>query len=773
MGLGFLRHPFDNAGRIGLDVSTLGASEYLPGGYQDQDKNTEDATGALGGVYDAYNNLHKEQGDRLTNQKAGAKGNYDPARQFLNYGYRPPTQSQDWYAEAKNRYGGTTNSQALYNQNLPSATSSQSYYNSYNPNTYLQNYSKSRSVNPYTKVSKRLDDLNKEGPGYVAGNLGDARAFAGAPTQTSGRMGERRALGDDALDERYRTRQRPVTDALDTRMEDLKRLGPDALDQRNAERSYYNQSKTRSSGVLDETQDPSRFTERTDALGETLYGTRFDKNQSDQSQRFGGRSDDTAQFLDSYDPNKTRALDSTYQTIAGQGPSYSEDFYTSQLAGDNPAYDQLQKDLERKTATSSAARGGFVAGKSLDMQRRAGAQLAADEFSRRGDLANQADQAKIARLGLRQSSASALDQQLLGQNQLKYQGAAGRDALMTDLAKSRDATGVQKAQLIADLAKFGDTQGMTLEQLRADVAKNEDMTQEQRQQAMDTIAKGISDRDAERQRQQNTVAQGLSTRDTADRSAMDTLAKGLSDRDADRQSRLDELAKSGDTTATSRYKDYLDSLDKADAYHTNEGQRGDSLANNEDVNQNTQQRDIDTLAGKSSDEIAAGAALKEKAAGDASDEYNKGVTNRQQGARDSDTSNINQGTLLGGAAKDASQEQANTNADYFKNLMGLGDADTSIDKAYDLAANGQMDDSTMAAIDARLQQAGVPAAAREALRKDLLQYGQTAIEGYRAFSGGGGGGGGGSGGGGGGGGGGGPQYHGYSIYGGDNGTPEF
>jgi hypothetical protein len=739
MGLGFLKNP----ARVFTAAATLGASELLPGGGQDQDANAEDATNAYGQQINDYRALGAKQGQRLIDQKAGAKGNYAGAQATLDYGWQAPTQQQDWYYNAKNQYGGTTNAQAYYNNAPPQNSYASGYYNSYQPNTYLQNYNKSRSVNPYTKVSSRLDELNGEGPGYAAGGLSDARAFASGPTGTGQRMKDRQYLGQDALDARYSERQRPVTDALDTRLADLKRLGPDMLDLRAKDRAAYNQTKTRSSGILDETQDPNAYSQRSDAYAGNLAGQTFDKNVGRLADVANSRQDDTAQFLDNYDPNRTQGLADTYSKLAAEGPTYEEQFYTSQLAGDNPAYNQLAKDLERQTATSSAARGGFVAGKTLDMQRRAGANLAADEFARRGDLAASAGNARRARLGQQLSGAQALDQQLLGQNQLKGQTAVARGGYLADLAKSRDTSNIEKSRQLSELAQFGDTQGLNLEKLRADVAHNEDMTQEQRQQALDTIDKQLSDRDLERQRQQNTVAQGLSTRDLADRGALDTLATGLSNRDAERQRQLDALATSGDTTETARYKSYLDQLNAADTYHTNEGQRGDKLAADYQADQTQQQKYLDDLAKYGSDEAANAADLRQRSAASASTEYQNWVNSRQQGARDADTSNIAQGTMLGGFAKNASEEQAGAQRDRFDAQLRMGNAQAAIDIAYDMAANGQMDETELAAIDAKLQQAGVPAQARKALADNFNRALQTGIEGYRAISGGGGGGGGG------------------------------
>lgn len=724
-------------GRAVLGLGTLGATEFLPGGYQDQDKNARDAKNGLANQYRQLGEFKQGVQDRTAQQKAGAKSNYDRSSAMLDYGWQKPTQVQDWYYGAQRKYQSTNPYAVQDYQRGGTNTVAGDYYRNYTPVTTAATYQSQRQANSGgpNRIDQRYKDLSGEGPGYVAGDLGAAKDFIGAPTRAGLREGEIRSRGQDALDAQYSANMHLGPDALDQRMDERRRLGPDMLDLRYKGRDAYNQTATASSGILGETGDPSKFTRRSDALAGSLGGQTYDKYTGQVFDNAAGRNNDVARFEDSYDPNDPGATGDNYGRLRSEGPTYEEDFYNSQVTGNNPAYNQLREDAMRDSARGAAARGGFVSGRALDLEGRTSARLAADEFARRGDLAAAAGNSRRALQGLQSGAASAYDSNQLGRNQLGLTAATTNDKYISDLGMKRDELNVTKYGDMKDLAKFADTQGMTLEQLRGEVAHNQDMTMEDRQKAMDNIAKALSDRDAARQTGLDTVASGLSNRDAAREREQNTLAGKMSQRDVDYSGQLNDLYKSEDATATSRRQLYGDELKGADTYHTNQGAQLNDLATGYETDKNSKQKQLDELSKYSSDEALANQTERGRAAGKASDEAQNVLDYRQRGAANADVSDLNRDKYMGDLAKMSSDEVSSGQKDLFGAQMQLGDAQTSIDRAYDMAANGTIDEASLAQIDSQLAASGVDAQRRAAIRDDLLNKANLAVSAARTVGG--------------------------------------
>jgi len=411
-----------------------------------------------------------------------------------------PTQQQDYYAGATQRLAGKP-------------TASQAYYEAYYPSTYMQDYFQQRQANGYgpNVLQQRYDQRQAAGPdSQLDALLPQLQSWANSGSLTSGRLGERRNLG-----------------------------------------------ATETSGLLPELADldPSQ---RSDAFARQLQGGESASGQMLADLRAGNSptsdlyeyllSGDSSLggFLQGFDPTKTAALSDAYAKIAGAGPNYEEDFYTSSLTGDNPAYNQLKGDFVRDTQKSYAARGGFNSGEAMDFESRGLSRLAGEEYGRRGALAATAGGAKRESLGQQLTAAQALDQLLQGNNQLFANTALSQGNLLSGLATSREGnmTGLAGSTdaLLAGLSQFGDQQGTTLADLRLRGAGQEDDLLAGRQGALDDLA--ISG-DATDYNRKNLLAGTTGTRDAnqiAREGQIDALATGTNASNFARETALDDLA---------------------------------------------------------------------------------------------------------------------------------------------------------------------------------------------------------------------------------------
>jgi hypothetical protein len=521
-----------------------------------------------------------------------------------------PTQQRDYAAGAQQRMSGPTNAQA--------------YYNAYAPSTYMQDYTQGRQQNGY-------------GPNVVADRYAQRQGTAGEQSNAQGLLGSMNQWATSGMSNST------------TRMNDRRGLG-----------------STSTSGILGElgAMSPSA---RNDRLGQQVnampVGTQSGAAQArilagatsggQQLSQMQGGGSDSGRFLGSFDPTKTMGLGSTYGKLAAEAPTYEEDFYTSAMAGDNPAHLRALDRQMRADRNSAAARGGFVSGKAIDNEQRGQVALEDAEYARLGDLAGQAGNARRARLGQELQGATALDNNYLGRQQLQATTGLGREGIMSDLARSgddqyatlagnRDKLELERTGILSDLSRAGDENALSLGRLRSETAGQEDTLQAGRQTALDTLA-----RDA----------------DTTD---------------VNRRQLLSTTANNADQTKTARDRDL------------------DLLAGVTDNANMRREENLDTLAGKAGDEIYNGQQLGGTLASNA------------------DTSNMSQEDRLRQAAAGASTEQRQSAKDKFDAAMQLGDAQSKVQAAMDAAAIGAITQSDIAALEAALAAAGVSAADRKA-----------------------------------------------------------
>lgn len=540
-------------------------------------------------------------------------GSYGPPAQ-QNYGPAGtegmPTQQRDYQAGAQQRMSGPTNAQA--------------YYNAYAPSTYMQDYTQNRQQSGY-------------GPNVVADRYSQRQGTAGEQSNAQGLLGG---------------------------MTPWATSGQNQSTGRMAARGQLGATST--SGMLGELggMAPSA---RNDSLSRQVNGMPVGVNSAAAQNRIlggataGGQMQsrmnagggDSGQFLAGFDPTKTMGLGSTYSKLAAEAPTYEEDFYTSQMAGDNPAHLRALERVKKEARGAAAARGGFVSGKAIDNEQRAVTGLEDAEFARLGDLAGQAGTARRARLGQELQGATSLDNNYLGRQQLQAQTGLGREGILSDLARSgddqygalamnRDDNELKRTGILSDLSRAGDENALSLGRLRTDAAGQEDTLQAGRQAALDSLA-----------------GQADST-------------------DLARRSLLTTTASSADNTKTARDRDL------------------DLLAGTTDAANMRRQENLDALAGQSADEQYRGQQLGGTLASSA------------------DSSNMAQEAALQRAAAGASTEQRQAAKDKFDAAMQLGDAQSKIQAAMDAAAIGAVTSADIAALEASLAAAGVSAADRKA-----------------------------------------------------------
>lgn len=616
----------------------------------------------VGKVYnDAYGNAAREQtgriqqgADRLRQTGTIAASEFGRRGQTAinrfdraggaatDYTMNRPSYSASQYSQAQGRYASPTNSQ--------------SFYNSYRPTSIAQSRLQSRP-----QVPMRLE-----------GELGSLRSFANGQTTSGGlmesfqdRYGQTDAL-DSRTDERRAFANQPTntSSALDA----VNKLDPTA-NTRDAFGLLSNRDVSRfSSGYGDQVRSGST------QGGQMLTDLRSGSNAGGRfSSYLTGPNSESGRAMEGFDPSKTAGLGETYSKLAAEGPTYEEDFYTSQRDGTNPAYEMLKNDAQKQARASAAARGGFVSGKAIENEGRVTSRLAAEEFARRGDLAAKAGDARRSRLGQQLEGATALDNQLLGQRKLGADVALGREGMLSDQAISSDSIrgnlAGQQDQMLGDISMHQDVQDLSKLQTMGDLSKSMDA--------------GVLEKSRQR-------LEGSGQEDTLlrnDQDAIDSLTMKGTDRDLAQDRNLTDLGISDDSARTNRMSSYANSLGTVD------------------TNNLQQQRDIDTLTGKASDEATEGARIGGEAAGRA------------------DTQNMARDTNLAGLAKDATQEQRDYYKDRFDQALALGDKQAIVQQAYDMAQIGAMTSSEIAAIDAEMAAAGIEPAARQAFVNNAMQLG--------------------------------------------------
>jgi hypothetical protein len=563
----------------------------------------------------------------------------------------------------------------------PYKSNTQSYYDNFTPVTGAQNYAGQRASQGYDNVLTGRYDQRSSQPysSNLSNELGTLSSFAQGGTAAGDlRGGLAEGYGQrDVLDNRLSERRNFAGNATTT-SDALGRIGrmdpswqSDAMS-REVNNTNYGAESGKFAGQLSAGQT---------AGGQMISDIRSGNTQAGQfSNYLKGPESASQQFLAGYNPNETRALDSTYQKLAAEGPTYEEEFYTSQLAGNNPAYNQLQDDASRRARFSSAARGGFSSGMALDNERRTTSRLAADEFANRGALAASAGDARRARLGQELQGATALDSQLLGQNSLWAGTAVDREGMMASAASQGDSLRAGLAgdqdNMLGDLAKFRDSQSLDKSRLGADLSKFGDSQALARE---DLYLRGSGQQDDFLRRDQD---------------AIDSLTGKASDRNLDRDRILSGLATSEDGTRTARMGDYAGSLSAADQNRMTYDRDLDSLAGNTSASTFARDQQLDSLYGRGFDEQAANEDRRLTAGTSA----------------DADLRQQDQNLLTG--ARDASTEASNAFKNKFDAAMAVGNAQAGMQMAYDMAAIGALTEAELSAIDLQLGRAGVDAGAR-------------------------------------------------------------
>jgi hypothetical protein len=471
---------------------------------------------------------------------AGALGRYDRATSILDsYQPRPAATSAGNYnlataATVRPGVGGSplqrsagynttyqpTYSQDLYNRTVsaPTTGNAQDFYSNFRPTTSAADYLRQRQASGYgpnysvDRYSTRVGSASA--PMNLERELGTFRDFATGGTSAARRSSDLRGefAGPDILDNRINAR------TLNT-------------DQAGVGANYF-------SGRLDRGDTAGGRVMADLASGNTQGGKFVDYLKGNESA--------SNRFLGGFDPNSTRALDETYSRLRDEGPTYEEDFYTSTVAGNNPAYNFLKEELGRDLRNSAATRGGFVSGKALENEERGFARLAAEEFAKRGDLAARAGDSRRARLGQQLSGAEALDAQLLGQRGLYAETALGREGMMGEAAGQADALRADLAgnqdSIGADLAKFGDTERRLYEEgIDALTGKAVDRNLARSDQLNNLAVSDDSARTARMSDYATTVGTADTNRMQSERD-LDALARGATDTSFAREQQLDTLA---------------------------------------------------------------------------------------------------------------------------------------------------------------------------------------------------------------------------------------
>ncbi len=605
------------------------------------------------------------------NVKFNQLGGQQPTSTMMNGN---PTQSRDYYSAVTARNSGPTNAQA--------------YYDAYKPVTYNQDYYSQRAATGY-------------GTNDVADRYQQRAATANQPGQLESRLGDLSNWAND-----------PNSSAVGGTMSNLQSYSPDAYAEGAQQRITGGSSDSGQmigdirSGTTGSGQMISRLSNGQGDTGRLLQDMRNEasptgqlqsslrNNQGDSAQLLGemrggtsatgqmenylksGQSS-TGQFLAGFDPTKNAGLTDTYGRIAADGPQYEEDFYTSQMNGTNPAFNQLKADYLKDTQRASAARGGFVAGHSMDAEQRGLSRLTNEEFANRGKLAEAAGGAHRASLGQQLSGAQALDNAYLGRQSLQAQTGLGRDNQLAGLATARENN-------MSGLAT-------SREGLMGSLASN-------RENNMSGLSLGREATIADLTKSGDSLRAGLSTAQDAQYNdlAMNRDATGMA-----KQSLLGQLSNNFDANDIDR--------------------RGLEVnaAGQVDTNNRLTQADIDQLAGASEASSFARQRQLDDLAGRGGAEAMSNSVNQGNFASSADASNLGRDTMLGNQASNASAEQRNAAKDKFDAAMRTGDAQSAISSAMDAAAIGALTESQIAALNARLAALGVSAAERKAATEQL------------------------------------------------------
>jgi len=649
---------------------------------------------------------------------------------YQDFQTQQPSYVQDF---AKNYQGAPTQVRDWYGQYQPTNTLGNRYQQvqsqGYGADPLAERYRSSGAVNP-SQLKQNLGQLQGYAGGYGASSrlgsslaagyatpdaldqrVGELRTLGGIPSQTSTALANLQLM-DPARRTDYTLRGLQGIDPgfysgeFSGKVEAGGTAGGRAL-------SDFERGNTASGRLLNDLQQGGGDTAQ--LLGEMRGGSSPTASLQRTIAQGGG---DSGRFLGGFDANRQGALHDTYGKLAAEGPTYEEDFYTSQMTGENPAFKQLKQDFIREQQGSAAARGGFTSGQALDMERRGLSRLAADEFARRGELAASAGSARRERLGQQLSGAGALEQNILGREGLAAEVGLGRDRMQTDLATTReghmtDLSGQREGRL-ADLSTFGDA-------TRAGLAGDQDR-----------MLAGLATSRDELGGQHRALEAGLAQFGDSQTLSLGQLGlqgAGQSDQvDLARQGMVNDLigqgvqrdVSRGNTLAGLAGQTDLDQRARQDLLYGTMGQTD---------SQDAQERArVDSLAGAYSQDVLGRGQAQDRLAGASSDEYRAGQSLGLQGAQGASGEQAAGDQFGLDTASAASGERLDNLRTQFDQALQLGNAESAIQKAYDMAAMGALTESQLAQIDLLLQSSGLDAAARQQFLNNLMSIGGLAAK---------------------------------------------
>lgn len=546
---------------------------------------------------------------------------FGPADQAMNrYRQNEPNQQRLYAIGYNNRHSNQSGTRALYNSQVRGSGPQ-----------YVRNYAATRGTAPTYSQDRVRQRAAAPSPFYARDQKTQFDQWGSGPTETQ---------------KRYQARNNTP---YDTRVAQL-------AAQRQRE-------STQATPIDELVRDwrPEMGAQRTDA-----YAQKFSRGQTDSAdvmKRMKEGSSPLAEFLRGYRPGDTQALGETYKRLSAEDTSPEEEFYQQQLTGQNPAYNMLKEDTLRDVRRGANARGAFVSGKSLELEDRSGARLAAEEFARRGDLASKAGSARRARLGQQLEGANALDQLVQEQYATKGGLAGQQQSDLADLAMGRE-------QLGSDLAKSGDASTLQMRGLQLEGANSQENARRLRTEHADQLT----------QQEYENLA-------------------GFNQN-------LDNLAKGADSSSDSRmagYQSYLQGLDRE------ERERQEQL-----------DREAESAGKEWRDNDASNLTSARYSSAEQSD-WDKYLADLSKNA-DSVDQSIDQLGLQ--AAQGASGEQSGYNEGLVDREGRMASAKASLKQAYDMAAVGALTQSEIAALDTELAAAGIDAKTRQSLINDLTKGGE-------------------------------------------------
>ncbi len=650
-----------------------------------------------------------------------------------------PTQARDQYAQTQARNAGPTNTQA--------------YYDAYQPSTYMQEYASGRqaqgtntgqldqdygslanwATSGQSNSASRLGALGNLGPTATSGMMSNLAGMnASGRTDSLGSQFQGTAVGGNAAGAQNRitsgqTAAGQMSNQMKSGQGDTGQLlsemrgGTSATGQLQSSIGAGTSATGRLQSSLQAGQGDTggllaQMGAGTSATGQLQSSLAAGNSPTGTLQsQIASNQGDTGKFLQNFDVNKTAGLGDTYSKLAAEQPGYMEDFYTSQLTGTNPAYEQLKKDFIRNSQNTAAARGGFVAGRAIDVENRGLANLAADEFANRGNLANMAEQARRTRLGQELTGAQSLDQALLGRQQLQAQTGLGRENTLAGLAQSREGNMTTLAgQRENNMAGLAQGRESTIAGLAGQRDTNMTTLAGQRESNMSGLASSRENTLAGLAQGQdqgyNALAQSRDTSELAKMGLLGDLAKAGDSSQLTLSGQRVTAANNEDQARNATQGLMNDAAASADTNEYNRRNLQMSTANNMDQNATTRQGQLDTLANQAGTE-----------------KYN-GLQLGGTLASNADTSNNNRDTTLNAAAQQASSEQRNAAKDKFDSAIRLGDSKSAISSAMDMAAIGALTESQIAALNARLAALGVSAAERKQTTENLAAMAGKGID---------------------------------------------